>query len=107
MSEELREIDVYESRRFEKALAKLSVKHLKIVDDEVERIIKNPAICDQKKGDLDYLRVHKFRIDNQLFLLGYAWLDGRVELYLLQLGVHENFYQEAKIQRRSDLKLVT
>ncbi|CNC93555.1 Uncharacterised protein [Yersinia pseudotuberculosis] len=44
MSEEQHgnEIDVYETRRFTKALAKLPEAHLVVVEDEIEKIIKKP-----------------------------------------------------------------
>ena len=106
MSEEQNEIDVYVSRRFKKALSKLPEAQLKIVEDEVDRIIDDPDMGEQKKGDLSHLRVHKFKMDNQLALLGYSWLEEKVEIYLLQFGSHENFYQKMKEQRKVDIKLL-
>ncbi|WP_435956009.1 type II toxin-antitoxin system RelE/ParE family toxin [Dryocola sp. BD626] len=38
--------------------------------------------------------------------LGYSWLDARLELYLLSLGAHENFYQMLKQQHKTDLRLM-
>jgi len=100
------QIEVYETHRFSKALSKLSEPQLKIVEDEIDKIINDPVIGEQKKGDLDFLWVHKFRIDNQLTLLGYSWLKDKVELYLLSVGSHENFYQQQKQHRKADLKLI-
>ncbi|NHB87113.1 type II toxin-antitoxin system RelE/ParE family toxin [Photorhabdus tasmaniensis] len=99
-------IDVYETRRFSKALSKLSENLLTIVEDEIDRIIDNPEIGEQKKGDLSFLRVHKFQLNNQLTLLGYCWIEGKIELYLLNFGPHENFYQEQKRHRKADLKFI-
>ncbi|KZM44260.1 addiction module toxin RelE [Marinomonas sp. SBI22] len=106
MSEEQNEINVYESRRFAKALSKLSDAHLCIVEDEIDRIIRAPNIGERKKGDLSHLRVHKFKMDNQLALLGYSWIEEKIEIYLLQFGPHENFYQKMKGQRKRDIKLL-
>ena len=106
MSEEQNGIDIYESRRFEKAINKLTESQLKVVEDEIEKIIENPEIGEQKKGDLAFLRVHKFQLDKQLALLGYSWLEDRLEIYLLQLGSHENFYKKMKGQRKVDQKLI-
>jgi mRNA-degrading endonuclease RelE of RelBE toxin-antitoxin system len=106
MSEEQNEIDVYVSRRFKKALSKLPEAQLKIVEDEVDRIIDDPEMGEQKKGDLAHLRVHKFKMDSQQVLLGYSWLEDQLELYLLQFGSHENFYQKMKSQRKVDIKLL-
>ncbi|WP_419810216.1 type II toxin-antitoxin system RelE/ParE family toxin [Bacterioplanoides sp.] len=105
MSDEQKKIDVYESRRFAKALAKLPESQLQQVEDQIDLIISEPAIGVQKKGDLSYLWVHKFKVDAQQVLLGYSWIENRLELYLLSLGSHENFYQGMKKQRGHDLKL--
>ncbi|XBS70707.1 type II toxin-antitoxin system RelE/ParE family toxin [Acerihabitans sp. KWT182] len=99
-------IDVYETRRFSKALAKLPLDLLKAVEDEIDAVIANPAIGEQKKRDLRFLRVHKFLLSNQWMLLGYSWVENRLELYLLSLGTHENFYQRQKTYRKADLKLI-
>lgn len=106
MSEEQPKIKVFEARRFTKALNKLPKKQLRLVEDEIENIITNPLLGDQKKGDLAYLRVHKFQLNNQLVLLGYSWIDAQLELYLLQLGSHENFYKEIKVSSKTDKKLI-
>lgn len=101
------QIDVYQTRRFEKALDKLPESLQEEVEDEVDRIIANPEIGERKKGDLSYLRVHKFRLSGQLTLLGYTWIEDKLELYLLSVGSHENFYDEQKQHRKADLKLIS
>lgn len=106
MSDEQKKISIYESRRFAKSLNKLPKTQLKIIEDEIDRIIESPDIGSLKKGDLSHLRVHKFKLENQLALLGYTWLEGKLEIYLLQLGPHENFYQKMKSQRKPDAKLL-
>ncbi|HCB1502502.1 ParE-like toxin of type II ParDE toxin-antitoxin system [Klebsiella oxytoca] len=99
-------IDVYQSRRFEKALDKLPESQQKVIEDEIDKIIDNPTIGEQKKGDLNFLWVHKFQVNNQLALLGYSWVEDKLELYLLSIGSHENFYQDQKKRRKADLKLI-
>lgn len=106
MSEEQNEINVYGSNRFDKALSKLPETQLKIVEDEIDKIIEKPEIGEIKKGDLSYLRVHKFRMDNQRVLLGYSWVEDKLEIYLLHIGSHENFYQKMKSKRKVDLKVI-
>lgn len=106
MSEEQNEIDVYQSNRFEKAMKKLSHAEAKIVEDEIDRMLDNPLIGEQKKGDLSHLRVHKFKLNDLTVLLGYSWQAGKLELYLLHIGSHENFYEVQKKQRKTDLKLI-
>lgn len=106
MSVKQNEIDVYQSARFSKSCKKLSEKHLKIVEDEIDRIIDNPLIGELKKGDLAYLRVHKFKLNELLVLLGYSWTSSKLELYLLCIGSHENFYEKQKKCSKTDSKLI-
>lgn len=101
-----REVDVYQSRRFEKTIDKLPEPLQEIVEDEIDVIIANPEIGEQKKGDWSFLRVHKFQLNNRLTLLGYSWVEDKLELYLLSVGPHENFYQDQKTHRKVDLKLI-
>lgn len=96
MAEKQNAIKVFQSGRLEKTLNKLADKERAIVEDEIDLIIENPEIGEQKKGDLSYLRVHKFRLNNQLALLGYSWQQKKLEIYLLHLGSHENFYDKMK-----------
>lgn len=106
MSEPQKEIEVFQSRLFEKQLKKLSVDELTQVEDQIDLIIEDPEIGERKKGDLAYLRVHKFKMNNQLVLLGYSWKDAELELYLLSVGPHENFYDDMKKRRKADLKFI-
>lgn len=106
MSVEKTDIEVFELTPFSKAYKRLSDKEQALVDDEIELIIENPDIGELKKGDLSHLRVHKFSMNKQQMLLGYHFDGGRLYLYLMQLGSHENFYSDAKKRRTADLKAI-
>ncbi|MBD2810850.1 type II toxin-antitoxin system RelE/ParE family toxin [Xenorhabdus sp. Vera] len=107
MSEEQKnDLQVYETRRFAKALSKLPENLLSVVEDEIEKIIDNPEIGELKKGDFAFLQVHKFLLNSRLALMGYCWKEEKIELYLLDIEPHENFYQEQKRHRKMDLKLI-
>ena len=107
MSEEPQKtIDVYETNRFAKSLKKMPKQQLSLVEDEIEKIISDPEIGERKKGDLSYLRVHKFKLSGQLVLLGYSWYDQQLKLILLDIGPHENFYQKASNKRDTDLDFI-
>ena len=83
--------EILQTRQFKQVVKKLN-PHQKIeLDEAVKAIIGNPFIGQQKTGDLDFLRVYKFRMNNQLTLLGYSYEEKRVTLTLLHLGSHENF----------------
>jgi len=105
MSEKL-EINVSKTSPFTKAFKKLSRQNKKIVEDEIDLIIENPEIGEEKKGDLSHLRVHKFSMDNHQVLLGYSWQEEQLEIWLLNIGPHENFYGKAKNRRTADLNLI-
>ena len=108
MSEELngKDISVYATNRFDKTLDKLSKVQQQTVENEIDNIIEDPELGEQKKGDLRHLWVHKFKMDNQEWLLGYNWEEGQLTIHLLQLGSHENYYKEAKQKRKADVKLM-
>jgi mRNA-degrading endonuclease RelE of RelBE toxin-antitoxin system len=65
------------------------------LDDAVRTVSADPEIGESKTGDLQGVRVHKFRLSNQLCLLAYRILD-KDSLKLLTFGPHENFYRDLK-----------
>ncbi len=58
--------------------------------------MKSPLLGEQKKGDLSFLRVYKFKMAKQLTLLGYSYDEDSIVLELIALGPHENFYRDIK-----------
>lgn len=100
------EIKVFETPTFRKAFKKLSESEKILVEDEIDKVIDNPDIGEQKKGDLSHLWVHKFKMNDQLVLLGYSWKETELQLYLLNIASHENFYRDAKKRRQADLKQI-
>ena len=106
MNEDIDEITVEQTRIFKKAFDRLTEDQKDLVDKEIGEIIKNPEIGTRKKGDLQHLWVHKFRLTNQEVLLGYSWVESKFTLYLLNLGSHENFYRDAKSRRQADLNFI-
>lgn len=68
----------------------------KDLDDAVSKLMENPALGEEKKGDLAGIRVLKFSMNNQLTLLAYTWVDKELILTLLAFGSHENFYRDLK-----------
>ena len=87
---------VLQSPSFKKAVKKLHKNQKKELDKAVIALMENPLLGEQKKGDLLFLRVYKFKMINQLFLLGYSYAQDSVVLELLALGSHENFYRDIK-----------
>lgn len=101
------EIKVFKTPTFQKVFKKLAEAEKVLVEDEVDKIIDDPDIGEQKKGDLIHLWVHKFNMKNRQVLLGYSWKETELELYLLNIGPHEDFYQDAKKRRKADLNIIS
>lgn len=64
------------------------------IDRQVRALVEHPDMGEMKKGDLKGVRVHKFKYNNQLYLLAYE-AKGEV-LYLYLIGSHENYYKKLK-----------
>lgn len=82
---------VLQTPTFKKAVKKLKANQKEDLDLAVKELMANPDIGEQKKGDLAFLRVYKFKMNKQLTLLGYSFDDGELVLELMTLGSHENF----------------
>lgn len=89
-------IRVLQTPTFSKAVKKLKPNQKLDLDAAIRVLIDDPALGEQKKGDLSFLRVHKFKMNKQLTLLGYSFDDGALVLELIALGSHENFYRDLK-----------
>ena len=89
-------IKVLQTPSFKKAVKKLHKNQKNDLDNAVKTIIETPLVGEQKKGDLYFLRVYKFKMVKQLTLLGYSYEDNELVLELIALGSHENFYRDVK-----------
>ena len=69
-----------------------SEKH--VLDSEVRKIAENPAIGEEKKGDLRGVFVHKFKLKATQYWLAYRKVGD--ELELVMIGPHENYYRDLK-----------
>lgn len=89
-------MNVLQTPAFKKVVKKLHKNQKSDLDNTVKELMKDPYLGELKKGDLSFLRVHKFKMANQPTLLGYSYEDGTVVLELIALGSHENFYRNVK-----------
>ena len=87
---------VVQTPTFKKAVKKLKPSNKKELDTAIKSVMAEPTVGEQKKGDLSFLRVHKFKMNKQMTLLGYSFNDGTLTLELMALGSHENFYRDVK-----------
>ena len=89
-------MNVLQTRRFKQAVKKLKPNQKQDLDNAVRDLMADPFIGEQKKGDLAWLRVYKFKMAKQLVLLGYSYEAEVLTLTLIDLGSHENFYRDIK-----------
>jgi len=87
---------VLQTPSFKKAVKKLHQNQKLELDKAIKEVVKDPKIGELKKGDLAFMRVHKFKMVKQSILLDYSYEDGAIILELIALGTHENFYRDAK-----------
>jgi mRNA-degrading endonuclease RelE of RelBE toxin-antitoxin system len=85
---------VYQSRSFENKIKKFLKQEKEILDAEIKRIIQNPFVGEEKKGDLRSVHVHKFKIKTIQYLLAYRMIHDGLEL--IMIGPHENYYRDLK-----------
>ncbi len=65
-----------------------------ILDKEIKKIMSDPEIGVEKKGDLKGIYVYKFKIKTALFLLPYRFVSDGLEL--ISIGSHKNYYMSLK-----------
>ena len=83
---------IIQSPTFAKQKKKLKKNQIKNLDEAVNAILANPDIGDLKKGDLEGIRVYKYKVGNNLILLAYEIEGSTLSLY--SFGSHQNFYRE-------------
>ena len=65
-----------------------------ILDKEINKIVEDSGIGEEKKGDLRGVFVYKFKIKTTQYLLAYRMIERDLEL--IMLGPHENYYRDLK-----------
>jgi mRNA-degrading endonuclease RelE of RelBE toxin-antitoxin system len=85
---------VSQSRSFERKVKKFTKSEKKKLDDHIRKIVDDPLIGSQKKGDLRGVYVHKLKIQNLQYLLSYRFIGEGLEL--IMIGPHENYYRDLK-----------
>lgn len=89
-------IQILQTPTFSKQVKKLHKNQRQDLNKAIKKIVADPDIGDNKKGDLVGVRVYKFKMTNQLTLLAYSYDNDILQLVLLAMGSHENFYRDLK-----------
>jgi hypothetical protein len=85
---------IYQSCSFELKVKKFNKIEKDNLDSEIKKIVENPSIGIEKKGDLRGIFVYKFKIKTMLYLLSYRLVTDGLEL--IMVGAHENYYRDLK-----------
>ena len=83
--------EVIQAPLFAREKKKLNKTQRKKIDEAVKTIMTDPAVGRTKSGDLQGVRIYKYKLGNKQILLAYEVVDST--LYLYTFGSHENFYR--------------
>ncbi len=85
---------VFQSPLFERQKKRLTKREIEALDTGIKVIMENPDAGEFKRSDIAGVYVYKFKVGPNLFLLAYEYDD--LEIDLLTIGPHENFYRDLK-----------
>jgi mRNA-degrading endonuclease RelE of RelBE toxin-antitoxin system len=83
---------IVQSRSFDNKVKRFSKKQKKVLDKQIQKILANPSVGQEKKGDLRGVFVYKFKIETTQYLLSYRVVAEALEL--IMIGPHENYYRD-------------
>ena len=63
-----------------------------VAGEAIDEVIKDPVAGEPKAGDLAGCQVYKFKVLDQLFLLGYEVIGETI--YLQRIAPHGNYYRD-------------
>ena len=92
-------MQIIQTRSFERKVKKFTKREKKKLDEEIRKILDNPSIGSEKKGDLRGVFIHKFKILTNQYLLAYRFFGENLEL--IMIGSHENYYRDLKSYLRT------
>lgn len=87
---------ILEDSPFRKSVKRLRDSQKSDLHQAIRLIMENPDVGQMKSGDLEGVRVYKFRMTRQPVLLAYSYDEVSDTLTLWAVGPHENFYRDLK-----------
>ena len=85
---------ILQSRSFERKVKKFTKREKNKLDEQIRKIMDNPFIGSEKKGDLRGVYLHKFKLQTVQYLMTYRFVGEDLELVMI--GPHENYYRDLK-----------
>jgi len=82
---------------FKRRVKKMHSAEKESLDQAIKNIMSNPSIGEMKRGDLSDIQIHKYKHNNQQYLIAYKYIDSELLLTFIEHGVHENFYRDFKL----------
>jgi mRNA interferase RelE/StbE len=90
---------IFQSRSFGRKVKKLTEREKNELDEQIRKIMDNPLLGSEKKGDLRGVYVHKFKIQTVQYLMAYRLIGEDIELVMI--GPHGNYYRDLKSYLKS------
>lgn len=69
------------------------------LDEALKKLVKDPTIGEEKRGDLKDIFIYKFKISTIQYLLAYRYTKDVLEL--ITIDPHENYYRDLKTYLKS------
>jgi mRNA-degrading endonuclease RelE of RelBE toxin-antitoxin system len=82
------------SPQFLKKIKKLTKQDRAKVGRQIQLLLANPTLGEEKQQDLKGVFVRKFKMNRQETLLSYQFT--KENLFLITVGTHENYYRDLK-----------
>ena len=89
-------MNILQTPTFKKQVKKLHKNKKNDLNKAIKKIADNPYVGNMKKGDLSGIQVYKFKMVKQLTLLAYQFHEDKIQLVMIALAAHENFYRDLK-----------
>ena len=87
---------VLQSASFKKRVRRFHKQDKRALDRQIRRIMKDPTMGQEKRGDLKGVFVHKFKMHATQYLLAYRFVGDKLEL--IMIGPHENYYRDLTVR---------
>ena len=85
-------MQVLQSASFRKRTRRLHRQDKRTLDKQIRKILKDPTMGQEKRGDLKGVFVHEFKLHTTQYLLSYRFVGDNLEL--ITIGPHENYYRD-------------
>ena len=82
--------------KFLRQFSRFSPADRKKIKEGIRKIAENPSKGKIKKGPLSGIRVYKWKLKHQLYLIAYEFDKKEKTVFLYAIAVHEGFYKALK-----------